>query len=228
MSAAAAPSTGTTLATLARVNLLRWLRGRLLWVNVIIGMLPFVVSFLLRGMGSFEAVQVVQFLVLALLPPLFVASSLGEELEERTMTYLWSRPIPRWAVVVGKLISLAPLATLLLVAGQVLAHLWWFRAPPPAQQVIALAAGAMAISAMSSGLATLVPRHAMALSIVYLVIFDLSLGAIPASINNISITHQVSLLSEAGGPVFKPALTIALITAAWLAIGMWRIRRVEA
>lgn len=222
------PSTGTQLATLARVNLLRFVRGRSLWVSVIIGLLPFVVSFLLRGMGSFEAVEVVQFLVLALLPPLFVAASLGEELEERTMTYLWSRPIPRWAVVVGKLISLAPLATLLLVTGQVLAHLWWFGKPPTGQQIVALAAGAMAISAMSAGLATLVPRHAMALSIVYLVIFDLSLGAIPASINNISITHQVSLLSEPGAPLAKATVTITAIAALWLAIGMWRIRRIEA
>jgi ABC-type Na+ efflux pump permease subunit len=222
-----APGTGTVLATLVRVTLRRFFRGRALWVSIFIGMLPFILAFLLKGIAPFHAVEVVQVLVLALLPPMFVGASIGEELEDRTMTYLWSRPIPRWSIVVGKLMALAPLAMALLVAGMALSHLWFFGQPPPPRAIGALALGTLVIGMMSAGLATLVPRHAMALSIVYLIVFDLPLGAIPASINRISITQQVTTLGTIDGPVLVPVLWLAVIGTLWLVIALWRIRRLE-
>ncbi len=222
------PAVGTVLTTLVRVTMLRFFRGRALWVSVFIGMLPFILAFLLKGMSTFEPVEVVQVLVLALLPPMFVGASVGEELEDKTITYLWSRPIPRWSIIVGKVIGLVPLAMLLLVAGMVLSHLWFFGQPPPGRSVGAIALGTLVIAMMSAGLATLVPRHAMALSIVYLIILDLPLGAIPASINRVSITHQVAALTEPGWPMAEPIVTLAAIGALWLTIALWRVRRLEA
>lgn len=225
------PTTTAVLLTLVRVTWLRLFRGRALWVSVLIAMLPVVLAVAVPT-HSFEAVEVVQFLVMVLLPPMFVASSLGEEIEDRTTTYLWSRPIARWTVVAGKLIALAPVAMVLVVAGWFLAVQLGLGEPPPTITLVAFGSGALAVAALSAGLATLVPRHGMALSIAYLVIMDLTLGAVPASINYISITRHVRAIAgfdpELSIGLMQPAIAMAVLAAVWLAIAMWRIRRTES
>jgi ABC-type transport system involved in multi-copper enzyme maturation permease subunit len=228
MSAPTAPGTGAVLTTLVGVTWRRLFRGRALWVSVLIALLPAgLAAALAKQHATLEPIEVVQYLVMCLLPPMFVASSLGEEIEDRTTTYLWSRPIARWTIVVGKLIALAPIAMVLVVVGWFLAVQVKNGAPPPAISLVAFGAGALAIAAMSAGLATLVPRHGMALSIVYLVIFDLALGAIPASIQNISITRQVRLIGT-NTDLVQAALTMVAIACGWLAVAMRRIRRLES
>jgi ABC-type transport system involved in multi-copper enzyme maturation permease subunit len=222
------PSSVSVLLTLMTVTWRRLVRGRALWVSVLIAALPVVLAAALQGHGTMEPVRAVQFLTMALLPPLFVASSLGEEIEDRTTTYLWSRPIGRWTIVIGKLLALAPVATMLVVGGFAASHQIGTGASPAARAILAMCAGSLAIAAMSAGIATLVPRHGMALSIVYLVIFDLALGAIPASINQTSITHQVALLVDPDAAALQPALTMTVIAGGWLAIALWRIRRLES
>jgi ABC-type transport system involved in multi-copper enzyme maturation permease subunit len=148
------------------------------------------------------------------------------------MTYLWSRPIPRWTIVIGKVLALAPIAMVLVAGGWVVAMQTATGSAPTPESVAAFAAGAFAISAMSAGLATLVPRHGMALAIVYLVIFDIAIGLIPASLQNISISYQIRVMGDldiaGAGEIAKPALTMAIISALWLTIGLWRIRRLES
>lgn len=223
------PSTATVLATLVRVTLLRLSRGRALAVSVLIALLPLALAAALNGRShTMEPVNVVQFLVLVLLPPMFVASSLGEEMEDRTTTYLWSRPIPRWSVVVGKLLALVPVSLVLVVGGFFLSYDVAMGHPPAAIAIAAMIGGVIGISTLSAGLATLVPKHGMSLSLAYLIIIDLPIGAIPASINHISITHQVQMLVDPTSGTIQPAITLAVIAAVWLAIAMWRIRRLES
>lgn len=224
------PSVATVLLTLMRVSLLRLVRARALWVSIVIACLPIILGAVHRGRtGATDLIAVVQAIVLALLPPLFVASAIGEEIEDRTATYLWSRPIPRWTLVIGKLLALSPIA-IVLVAGS------WYVAclvadePASAQSVVALGLGAFAIATVSAGLATVVPRHGMAISVVYLVVFDLGLGLIPASINSLSITRQVLVAAglRESVPLAQPAITMLAIAGVWLAIALVRIRRLEA
>jgi hypothetical protein len=68
----------------------------------------------------------------------------------------------------------------------------------------------------------------MALTIVYLVIFDITLAAVPASIHNLSITRQVGLVVSHDGSVAQPVITLAVISAVWIAVALWRIRRLES
>jgi len=221
------PSAAAALATLVRVTLLRLSRGRALWVSLLIALLPATFAGLLGSRRVSEGPhELIQFLVMALLPTMFVASSLGEEIEDRTTTYLWSRPIGRWTIVAGKLLALAPLATLMVVGGAALAA-QVARFPPPLS-LPALAGGSLAISMLSAGLATLVPKHGMALSLIFIVVLDVPLGALPASIANISLTRQVALLSDSDAAAVQPAVTLAIIAAVWLAIALVRIRRLES
>ncbi|MCI0432810.1 MAG: ABC transporter permease subunit, partial [Gemmatimonadetes bacterium] len=97
----------------------RLLRGRSLWIAGLIALLPVAFGAVLRTQGPrgdvTDDLLAFELLVLSVLPPMFISSSIGEEIEDRTMTYLWSRPIPRWTVIIGKLLALAPIAMVLVV-----------------------------------------------------------------------------------------------------------------
>ena len=222
------PSSVDVVRTLVMVTWRRLFRGRALWVSALIASLPVIFTALLQGHGhNMEPIELVSTLVMVLLPPMFVASSLGEEIEDRTTTYLWSRPIGRWTIVVSKLLALAPIAIALVVGGGFVAIQIETGAPPTPAWIIATTTGTFAIATMAAGIATLVPKYGMALSIVYLVVIDLIVGAMPASLNHISITKQIRSIAHSEAYT-QPAITMCVLTGIWLAIALWRIRRLES
>jgi ABC-type transport system involved in multi-copper enzyme maturation permease subunit len=167
--------------------------------------------------------------LLAVLPAIFVASSLGDELEQRTSTYLWSRPIARWAVPAGKLCALVPIVIALTVGGWYAAVLAGTGSGPPVASSIALAAGCLAISLVATGIATSVPRYGMALTIGYALV-DGVVGWLPFSLSELSITHQVRALAHLSGgpaPLAIPVLAMAMVSGLWTGVGLLRIRRIE-
>ena len=221
------PPIGSALLTLVGVTLRRFARGRAVWAVVPIAFLPVLFASFVHEPG---AIMGPTLLIMGLLPPVFVASAIAEEIEERTSTYLWSRPLPRWTLLVGKLLALAPIAIALVV-------LCWFLSinvgvghAPTTRSLVAFGAGAVAVCATSAGLGTLVPKHGMALSIIYFFVIDLAVGAIPAPVQQISISHHVRMLGGLEDPsaIGQPAVTLAILTALWLAIALLRLRRLEA
>ena len=122
--------------------------------------------------------------VLAVVPAMFVASSIGEEIEDRTITYLWSRPLPRWHVIAGKLVALAPVAIGHL-APRLAGRRCKVGTDAPSRRDGRSSASPLprvAISMVAAGIATLAPKHGMALAIIYMLLFDVPVGEIPASL----------------------------------------------
>lgn len=224
------PSAAAVLLTLMRVTLRRFMRGRAIWVVLVIALLPTLVAVAHSGRSNaVDAIAVVELVVMALLPAVFVASAIGEEIEDRTTTYLWSRPIARWTVVIGKLLALAPIAAALVAGGWMLAVQIAIDSPPALQSTLAFAAGGVAVSMVAAGVALLVPKHGMALSIIYLLVLDTIIGGIPASLQTISVTRQVRLLADVDtAGIVEPAITLAVIAGIWLAVGLLRLRRLES
>ena len=213
------------IPTLAGVTWARLRRGKALWIGALIAALPVLFAYVwaARGRTTEEAMLIATTPILVLVPPLFVSSSVGEELESRTSTYLWSRPIARWAIIAGKLCTLAPIAMVLALAGWVLAHLVGPHTPPSAISCLAIGLGAAVVSVVAAAIALITPRHGMALSITYLLI-DSFIGAWPFSLAQLSITHHVRKLAD-GAP--GSAVLLLVIAAVWAVIGLLRLRRLE-
>lgn len=239
-----APRPATPLAILAAIGeltLRRLWRGRALWVSVVIALLPVAFAAIFKSQASRaeqrelpEILFVFELLLIAVIPSMFVSSSIGEEIEDRTTTYLWSRALPRWTIIIGKLLALLPIILVLVVGNWFLA-LQVGGASPPAMSYVAIAAGGVSISCLAAGLATLVPKHGMALTVCYVLFFDLPTGALPASIRQISFTHHLRTLSDLGltPPGFEPsmpmsAVGLTLLSTAWLLVALARIRRIES
>jgi ABC-2 type transport system permease protein len=217
--------------TLASVTFKRMLRGKALWIGASFAVLPVIYAVAVHG-GRIRAtpndVFGFEVTLLAVLPALFIAASLGDELEDRTSAYLWSRPLPRWALLAGKLCALAPVVALLLCAS------WWIAATagldttPTALSTVALAAGCLVTSVITAGIATVVPKHGMALAIGYMLV-DLFIGALPFSLDAVAITHQTRALAGVSGEpsIASGVIAMAAIAVVWGAIAVSRIRKLE-
>jgi ABC-type transport system involved in multi-copper enzyme maturation permease subunit len=226
------PGTLSTVWTLAGVTLKRLGRGKALWIAVLFAALPIVFASIVHGRGrdiSLRDLYTVSTLLLAIVPAMFISASIGEEIEERTSTYLWSRPIARWAVLVGKLSALVPLVIALVVGGWYIALRTAQASAPLVSSCAALAAGCVAASLIAAGIATVLPKHGMSLTIGYMLV-DVFIGALPFSLRELSITHQTIVLSSMG--LEPPATTAALIAMGivagiWGAVSFLRIQRLE-
>src|SRR5215468_9593487 len=145
----AVPPTSAMIRTLVGVTLKRLTRGKALWIAAVLAALPVVLAAVLAARGrpaSPSELFAPTMLLFAVLPALLVGASVGEEIEDRTSTYLWSRPIARWAVLAGAIAGSAPSVA----------------------AALGLAAGATATSLVVAGIAVVVPRHGMALTIAYM------------------------------------------------------------
>ena len=231
------PGVLATTGTIAALTLTRILRGRALWVGALIALMPVVFATLLRAYdrppyGMLQDLLTFEQLLLAVLPALFVAAAIGEDIEDRTTTYVWSRPIPRWTVLAGKLVTLVPIVAAFVIASWAVASQVGPQIGPSAASIGALAAGAVGISMIAATIGTLVPRHGMALTICYMLFFDLPVGLLPGTLKELSVSHHVRMIADvveqhAESPQLA-GLGIAIISAVWLAIALLRIRRLEA
>ncbi|HEU4732265.1 MAG TPA: ABC transporter permease [Kofleriaceae bacterium] len=232
MTAPAGPGALSTVWTLAGVTLRRLVRGKGLWIGAAIAALPSAFATVAHARGAANADRILSAttLVLAVLPAMFVGSSIAEEIEGKTLTYLWSRPIARWGVLAGKLCALAPIAIALVVGGWVAACYLGIEAVPPARSWLAIGAGCLAACLIAAGIATVVPRHAMALTIGYLLV-DNVVGVLPFSMRELSIMHQAHVLAAVGSA--RPAIglplgALAVVAGLWAVVGLVRIGRMEA
>jgi hypothetical protein len=223
------PSAASAVRTLAAITLTRLGRSKAPWIGLVIAGVPVVYAVLAPGhMATPGVLFQVSMLILALLPAMLVGSSIGEELDDRTSTYLWSRPLPRWAVLVGKLCALTPIVIALALAGWI-ATIGVTGDAASLASCLALAAGATAASLIAAGIATVMPRHSMAMTLVYL-LADSFIGVLPFSARELSITHQTAVLadlSDAPQALVTPLITMAIVSGVWLVIGLLRIRRLE-
>jgi ABC-type transport system involved in multi-copper enzyme maturation permease subunit len=226
------PTTLSTLRTLASVTLRRLVRGKALWIGAAFALAPSGYAAILRAyhvMRPPDDLFKISMLLLALLPAMFVGASIGEEIEDRTGTYLWSRPIARWAVLAGKLCILAPLVIALLVGGWIVGIAISTHAAPSLISCLALAGGCLATSVVAAAIATIVPKHGMSLTIGY-VLVDAFIGAMPFSLNMLSITHQTAELANLRDPelvIAAPLIAMVVVSGVWGAVGLLRIRRIE-
>ena len=226
------PTPLSTVLTLAGITLKRLGRGKALWIGGMFAALPIVFASFAHTWHAAPSPDVllnITLLLLALLPAMYVGASIGEEIEDRTSTYLWSRPIARWAVLAGKLCALAPIVIVLIVGGWYAAIMVWTEAPPSLASCAALAAGCVASSLVAAGIATVVPKHGMALTIGYMLV-DVFIGAMPFSLNALSITHQTHELANLFGgqpAIVTPLIALLAVSSVWAAIGFVRIRRLE-
>ena len=232
--------TWAVVIELARLALVRTMRGRALWVAAVIAALPALLALVIARVAHelderiWESTFLICRLALVVVPAVLVGAAVADEVEDKTSAYLWSRAIPRWTVIVGKLLVLAPLCGLVLAGGALLAYVGagMSTVVPSARLVdglIALVAAGIAASAIAAMIATLVPRHAVAVTIGWMFAVDLWLAEIDIPLRHLStgfgaraIAGFIGNAGDASG-----AITLLVLTVVATAVACWRVGKLE-
>jgi hypothetical protein len=214
---------------IARLTAWRLVHSRLPLIGIVMAALPIAFAAALRGRATYElrSFEVEQAL-LVVLPAIVVAASITSDLDDRAITYLWSRPIARWTLVVGKLVVLSPYVVGLVAIGWVAATAVGAGHLASGASIGALAAGAFSGTLVAAGLSVAAPRYGMVLALIYMLV-DGAIGLIPASLQSLSVSHDIAALAGVTpGSSISAAASLGIISAGWLTYSLLKIRSLEA
>ncbi|MEM9491806.1 MAG: ABC transporter permease subunit, partial [Myxococcota bacterium] len=204
------------------------------WVAVALAVVPPLVAL---AVGQPEAARWRELFGLSIaamevMAALFLASALSDEIDNQTYTYLWSRPLPRWSVVAGKLIAQVPVVAALMTVSVALTFVISFGQSSGAHldllggSVLAMVLGSITAGVMCIGIGTVLTRQATPVALIYLLIGDAAVGTLPFAVRNMSIRYHIDRLAM-GGPDAVSLAWLLDIAVIWLAIALWRVRRAE-
>jgi ABC-type Na+ efflux pump permease subunit len=158
------------------------------------------------GRGLFDDVCELYFrFLIPFVPALTASAAVAEEIENKTFTFVFARPAPRGALVLGKLwaatlpavavvvpsLAIAWLVALLRFPAD-LAESW----PHLLRVELAAVLGLCAFSALAAAVGTLFSRHPLVAVLVYLMLIEEGLGSAPIVLNLIAISWHLRNVAE--------------------------------
>lgn len=245
-------------ALIARTHFLRALTSRRTLSCVALAFLPALAAFLVTGISARASAAPLfanlgWIMMLQIVVPLvtLIAGSaiVAEEVEDRTITYLFTRPIPRPALMFGRFLSTGVVVSTVLLVGVLLLYLACGRARgegPPVDAslawpfVAAVAWGVVVYSAIFASLGAFF-RHPMLIGIGYAFAIEGFLANLPGKNQALTVQFYLrSLIAQSPSPswrgvegfsstAFDPAgrahAVLAVILVVVIALGAWRLAR---
>jgi len=208
-----------------------------------------------RNPGAAIATNVGWFLLLQVVVPLIAlvcgSSVVTEEIEDRTITYLFSRPIPRASVLLGRWLAALVFVSVLLAASALLtvACASGSAAPGPSPDAgvlgpllgAALLGGAVYTALFAA--AGVFFRHPMIVGLGYAFAIEGFLSNLPGRNQALTVQYYLrSLIASNGSPAWhevegfdptrfeastSPVVTLLVVIAVILTVACWRIARRE-
>ncbi|MDA1258180.1 MAG: ABC transporter permease subunit [Chloroflexi bacterium] len=187
--------------TIFRLSLSQMLRPKRLLILLVVAAVPVALS-IVAAITPPDGEDLVDFRDDVLMGPLVIAAvlpiitvvlataSLGHEVEDRTMTYLYLKPVPRWGIALPKIAAAAMVAGVVVVGSGVLTTAI---APEGSFTTSAAAAGGLAVGVLAytsiftwAGLMT---SHALALGLVYVFVWEAAIVGFLQGVRWLSIRH---------------------------------------
>ena len=228
---------------------LRQLAGRWrLLIIVFLASLPIIITVIIRSVGGdipeeFTEIMLGGMFVAAIMPIVtmtLATSAFGNELEDRTLSYLVMKPVRRSFIALPKMLaSLVVAGPLLAASGVVVAVVALEGGIRTALAVgVAIFAGVMAYSAVFTW-AGLISSHALGFALVYVFLWEGVIGSYLAGVRYVSIRgYTLSIMygiDEAGLDAFEdfaiefPAALggAVAVTVGFLWLTIHRLRRMD-
>ena len=163
--------------------------------------------------GGFEPLVVS--LILPLVVMVLASSAFGNEVEDRTLSLLTTKPVPRWSLVLAKLVGTIAVAGPILVGVSVI-----LLALPPDRSggVIAAAAAGTAVGVVVYAAvftwAGLVTTRALAFGLVYVLLWEALITSFLSGTRYLSIrSYMIGVMHGMEGSPFSENLAIGMTTA---------------
>lgn len=248
------PSALTAVLLLARLGLVQARRDRTVLIGLALSLLPALGAgvALASGNADHDFFNKLLHHTLRLLVPfvmaLLASGAVAGEVEQKTITYLFTRPLPRWTLPLGKYLgALVPaLGGLLLGLGA--AYLLCLagepdellpRLPEAALGLGAVALGALHFGAVACAFGTLFCAYPFVAMVLYLLVFDVGAALVPGYLKALSMgvhltvlagTYTPSTTMMVADPRITPPAALAVLlftTAVWLALALLWVGRAE-
>jgi len=126
--------------------------------------------------------------ILPIVTMAFSTAAFGNELEDRTLSYLVLKPIPRWQIVLPKLLASVAISGPLLIVSGVVATVVGFDAEPRAAVAVgvSLFAGVAAYAAIFTW-AGLITTRALPFALVYVFLWEGLIGSFISGVGYLSV-----------------------------------------
>jgi ABC-2 type transport system permease protein len=253
---------------LFQVHLLRTVRTKRGLIAVLLAALPVGIALLISTVSRFEdppriedLMLVLWFLLIQTITPLIslvmASAVIAEEIEDRTITYLFTRPIPRSAILIGRWLAVAlPICVILCLSAWVSLTLLqsievedapaggWVPAGFMGQLLATVAMGGAVYSALFAAAGALFKKPMM-VGLAYTFVVEGFMANLPGSNQKLTVLFYLKSYLISGypelqvgdfeqgvltTPLFEPAgavQALAMILLGILALGAWRFSRRE-
>ena len=189
------------MLTIYKLSLTQMLRPKRLLILLFIAAVPVALSVvaaifppnpedLVSFRDDFLMGPIVISAVLPIITVVLATASLGHEIEDQTMTYLFLKPVPRWGIVLPKFLATVTVAIVVVVGSGVLTTVI-----VPEGSVITsvaaaagLAVGVLAYTAIFTW-AGLMTSHALALGLVYVFVWEAAIVGFLQGVRWLSVRH---------------------------------------
>jgi ABC-2 type transport system permease protein len=237
----------TPFATLVEVSVRGILGRRRTILLVLLALLPVLVGVLVRvGSGRLDVEPVLDAMVVRVVLPLaalvFGTSALGAELEDGTALYLLAKPVPRWQVVLAKVLVAGALSGALAVGSTLLTGMVVGGFRPDAWGTIFAFATAVGITSFVYCAifvaASIVTSRALILGLIYTFIWEGILAGVLEGTRLFSVREATLGLAaglapagadvEGGLPLSSAVAFVVIVAAGGLAVASRRLGSWEA
>ncbi|WZP00798.1 ABC transporter permease subunit [Isosphaeraceae bacterium EP7] len=197
---------------LVRLSLARHLRGKRPLVLGLLFLLPAGIVALARSRGNDSSAADLEFATLYNIIPhalaplaalIYASGMIRDESEDQTLTYLLMRPLPRWAIYLGKLAAtlgiVAAMTAFSVAATLVAVHwgeptYWWPTFPVQAASVSGVLALAVTAYVCLFGMAGMFLKRVLVVGVAYLSIFEGVIANIPFVVRQATINYHFRVL----------------------------------
>lgn len=231
----------------ADLGLRRARRGKLIWLSLIILALPVIAALarLIAGETGVSTYQSELEVLLRYLTPFLMAlhasATVAEEVQQRTITYLFSRPIPRWTLPLGKYLANLLANAIPLLVAVVLIYAFsmlgegrelWGQLPLLARSLAVLLLAAIYYGALAAAMGAIATSFAFAATLIYLLVVEVAAALIPGWLKVVAMSVHLRVLAGLYRPeeslfLSDPSLpatvsfsAILAMTALWLIISV--------
>lgn len=201
----------SAIAALFRLTIRQHLHGRRIFVLALLYLLPCALAILLRSLPRPARPDELEFaLILNLLPHafapltalLYAASTIQDEVEDQTMTYLMMRSIPRWALYVTKFAATWCVTTALMSIATVMLYASIYGGMPEFNEVLrGRMLTVLVITALGQftycavfGLIGLAARRSLIVGLVFIVVIEGIFANLEFILRNITVVYYVRTL----------------------------------
>ena len=177
--------------------------------------------------------------VLPIITVVLGTASLGHEIEDQTMTYLFLKPVPRWGIILPKFLATITVAGVVVIGSGVLTTVIVPEGSVTTSvaAAVGLAVGVLAYTSIFTW-AGLMTSHALAVGLVYVFVWEAAIVGFLQGVRWLSIRHyteatihgfdDIQFAGDTATLTLSQALAAAgIVVALFLALTLRRLARMD-